>query len=193
MSRMLAMRLNEKLQMLCGRRGWGQSNLLEVVPDVTKSSMSNWWKGKYRPDLESALRIARALDVPLDYLADDALDDPPPSRDLPADEEHVLKVYRNLRSLGAIDEALATHGMAMAAKGLPAGSSRPRNEVRITAETPDDRVPVPEGYDPTYRAPLRPKDPLDGIRSRRPEPGAGEAEGQAPKEARSSPRRRKPG
>jgi transcriptional regulator with XRE-family HTH domain len=41
--------------------------------------MSNWFKGKHKPDLESAMKIARALGVPLDYLADDAQDEPPAS------------------------------------------------------------------------------------------------------------------
>lgn len=93
---MLAMKLSEKLKRICGERGWGQSNLLGFVPDVTKSTMSNWYQGKYKPDLESALRLARGLNVPLDWLADDEADYPPPSDSVPSDERYLLQVIRDL-------------------------------------------------------------------------------------------------
>lgn len=139
---MLAMKLHEKLRRLCGQRGWGQSSLLEVVPHVTKSSMSNWWSGKYRPDLESALLIARALAVPLDYLADDAQDDPPAIEELPEDEAAVLRVYRNLKRAGALNEASATHGLALAAS-----STAPSRIAPGSTTTLDDEDLPPAGFE----------------------------------------------
>ena len=192
------MELSKKLNQLKDKRGVSERqiarSLKELAPEikVSPTTVNRWLIGDGIPDLEQAVALAEYFGVPLTYLAyDDATTAP---GELPDDEATVLKVYRNLRSLGAIDEALATHGMAMAAKGLPGGSQpRPHTEVRITAETPDDRVPVPEGYDPTYRHPLRPKEPFEGVRSRPVEPDAAEAGGRAPKEARPAPRRRKPG
>jgi transcriptional regulator with XRE-family HTH domain len=189
---MVGMDMWEKIERLNGEKGLNWADLARLI-GVKDSRISKWRSGTGEVDRKQLLRIAKVLGSGVEYLADDSIEDPRSAQPLTKDEEHVVQVYRNLRSLGAIDEALATHGMAMAAKGLAANPSRPRNEIRITAETPDDRVPVPEGYDPTYRAPLRPKEPLDGIRSRQPEPGAGEAGGQAPKEATPAPRRRKPG
>lgn len=93
---MLAMKFSEKLKRLCGQRRWGQNNLLEFVPNVTKSSMSNWFSGKYKPDLESALSIARALEVPLDWLADDEADFPSPTSGLTEDEKALLDLYHAL-------------------------------------------------------------------------------------------------
>lgn len=115
MSRMLAMTLGEKLHKLCNEKGWTQSRLLKAVPGASKSSMSNWFSGKHRPDLESAMAIARILGVPLDYLADDDQDDPPAPA-LPKDEEDVLDFYRSLKRTGHIDKDTAITGLAIAAK-----------------------------------------------------------------------------
>lgn len=98
MSKMLAMRLNVKLQLLCSQRGWGQSDLLDRVGGIGKSTLSNWFNGRNKPDLESSLRIARAFGVPLEYLADDELDEPPPppSPPLSVDEEAILALIADL-------------------------------------------------------------------------------------------------
>jgi transcriptional regulator with XRE-family HTH domain len=89
------MTLSDKLKWLCGERRWGQADLMRAMGgDVSKSAMSDWFKGKFRPDLDSTLRMARALKVPLDYLADDALDEPPVS-DLSDDERYLLRVWRD--------------------------------------------------------------------------------------------------
>lgn len=93
---MLAMKFSEKLKRLCGQRRWGQSNLLEFVPRVTKSTMSNWFSGKYKPDLDSALSIARALEVPLDWLADEDAEFPVPGQPLNDDEQAVVELFHAL-------------------------------------------------------------------------------------------------
>jgi transcriptional regulator with XRE-family HTH domain len=183
------MELSKKLTQLRDKRGVSDREIARSLGNVSPTTVGRWMLGKGEPSLSQAIELAAYFAVPISYLAyDDAATAP---GELPDDEATVLKVYRNLRSLGAIDEALATHGMAMAAKGLAAESARPRTEVRVTAETPDVRPPVPGGMDPTYRAPLRPKDLFEGVRSRQPEPGKAVARDPDPKEAGPAPRRKK--
>lgn len=116
MSRILAMKLNEKLHRLCEAKGWTQSQLLKSVPGASKSSMSNWFKGKHKPDLESAMAMARILGVTLDYLADDDQDDPPAFPEVPKDEVEVLDFYRSLKRTGLLNKDMALTGLTIAAK-----------------------------------------------------------------------------
>jgi transcriptional regulator with XRE-family HTH domain len=87
---MIAMELHKKLKRLCDAKGLNQTDVMRIT-NASKGTASNWMKGKPNggtaPDLESALKLARALGVPLDYLADDDMDEPPsPPRTLdPAD------------------------------------------------------------------------------------------------------------
>jgi transcriptional regulator with XRE-family HTH domain len=81
------MNLPEKLKMLCGRRGWKQVDLAHAAKRETgrllsRSSVNNWFLGKGKPDLDSALSLAKTLGVSLDYLADDSQDEPPQSASL---------------------------------------------------------------------------------------------------------------
>ena len=188
--RIVPMDFTGKLNRACELRRLTNQRELAEMARVSKSSLNRWLSGASTPDIHEAARLAAVLDVPLDWLArSDDQDDPPATEILPDDEASVLRVYRNLKHAGALDEASATHGMAMAAKGLPGGSQpRPQNLVQVTSSTPDIRPEPPEGMDPTYRHPLRPKEPFEGVRSRPVEPDAGERQ-----ESAKSPRRRKPG
>lgn len=65
---------------------------------LTQSAISDAISGKRRLYVDQAAKIARALRISLDYLTDDAMDDPPMSPDPRSeDEEAVLLVYRSLR------------------------------------------------------------------------------------------------
>lgn len=73
MSTMLVMRYSEKLAMLCDAKGWGPTDLWRAIGKcVSRSTVHNWFNGLSRPQKpEHALKVARALSVSLDELADD--------------------------------------------------------------------------------------------------------------------------
>ena len=73
--------LKEKLQMLMARYGLNGQKLARLS-QVSDSEISRILQGKSRPGLDNAFRLARAVNVTLDYLADDSLDAEPPQ---PAD------------------------------------------------------------------------------------------------------------
>lgn len=86
------MKFAEKLARLVAN----QSELSRMT-GVAQSSISAMSAGDRRPYMDQAFKIARALGVPLDYLADDTQDDPPaPPVPMPEDEQTLLEVYRYL-------------------------------------------------------------------------------------------------
>lgn len=97
---MRVMRYSEKLTKLCESRNWDQADLWRAIgKSVRRSTLSNWFNDQTRPDMATGLLVARALGVPLDYLADDAMEKPPemaPSVGLSADEEVILDMARTL-------------------------------------------------------------------------------------------------
>jgi transcriptional regulator with XRE-family HTH domain len=111
---MEGMNFHEKVVTLCAERDWEQADLWRAVKKkVSRTTVSNWFNGVSRPDMDTALLIARALDVPLDYLADDAQDEPPARSARPDWERTVIGL---IEALG-LDERevlrrLATPGAA---------------------------------------------------------------------------------
>jgi transcriptional regulator with XRE-family HTH domain len=85
------MKLEEKLATHMARRGLNGQKLARSSK-VSDSEISRILAGKSRPGLENAFRLARAVGVSLDYLADDALEtDPLEHKDpLSADERELL-------------------------------------------------------------------------------------------------------
>lgn len=155
---MQVMKFHEKVVTLCAQKNWDQADLWRAVgKKVSRTTVSNWFNGVSRPDMDTSLSIARAFSVPLDFLADDDQDDLPPSSDLPEDEAAVLRFYRNLKSQGAIDEGTATTGMALYAKQRPgdsAWSGRIESELQEIAESLNAGA-VAKEVDPTTGKPLR--------------------------------------
>ncbi len=92
---MADMTYDKKLITICDSRGWDQAALWRAVGRVSKTTVSNWWNGASRPDMDTALVVARVLGVPLDYLADDNQDEIP--KPLSQDEELALDLYRSAR------------------------------------------------------------------------------------------------
>ncbi len=70
------MRLQDKLLTQMTRKGLNGQKLAKLS-NVSDSEISRIVTGKSRPGLENAFKLARALGVSLDYLADDALDAEP--------------------------------------------------------------------------------------------------------------------
>ena len=73
--------LKDKLQMLMARYGLNGQKLARLS-QVSDSEISRILQGKSRPGLDNAFRLAKSVNVSLDYLADDSLDTEPPQ---PAD------------------------------------------------------------------------------------------------------------
>ena len=65
---------------------------------MSDSEISRILQGKSRPGLDNALRLAQAVGVSLDYLADDRLDTEPtePPDTLSAEERKVLDVIQKM-------------------------------------------------------------------------------------------------
>lgn len=104
---MFGMEIKDKLATLCEQRRFDRYELLQFVEDVSRSTIDNWFSGKTRPTLAAALKLARGLRVPLEYLADDAIDDvPEESPGLTQDETMALDVYRDLRNHWGSKESL---------------------------------------------------------------------------------------
>jgi transcriptional regulator with XRE-family HTH domain len=67
------MKLKDKLQMLMARQGLNGQKLARLS-QVSDSEISRILQGKSRPGLDNAARLAKAVGVSLDYLADDTLE-----------------------------------------------------------------------------------------------------------------------
>src|SRR3954454_5827934 len=91
------MKLEEKLLNQMRRLGLNGQKLARIS-EVSDSEISRILAGKSRPGLENAFRLARALKVSLDYLADDALESDPlqDAAPLPADEREVLALAQGI-------------------------------------------------------------------------------------------------
>lgn len=126
-TRSFSMDYSEKVVKLCAEKDWDQADLWRAVhKKVSRTTVSNWFNGLSRPDMDTALGVARALGVPLDYLADDSIDGPPPSSSLPEDEANLLRVYRSLKRTNRINEDKAVDGLMMVASGpVPSSSDDP--------------------------------------------------------------------
>ncbi len=91
------MELKIKLKNLMNTKGLNGQKLARLS-QVSDSEISRILQGKSRPGLDNALRLARALGVSLDYLADDQLDAEPaePADSLSFDERKVLGIIQKI-------------------------------------------------------------------------------------------------
>ena len=91
------MTLEEKLHSRMVRLGLNGQKLARKS-EVSDSEISRILAGKSRPGLENAFKLARALEVSLDYLADDTLEvDPCRGADpLTAEEREVLDLAHGI-------------------------------------------------------------------------------------------------
>lgn len=112
-----------KLRMLARQNRYSQEDLAEQV-GVSQSLMSNWMNGKQVPDLRESLRLADLLGVDLRYLADDAMDEPPPPL-LSEDERAIVVLYRSLE----IDEVEAMRRLTKPAPDWKPGTPMKAKDV----------------------------------------------------------------
>lgn len=165
----------QKIEILIDAKGLNWAELARLI-GVQDSRISKWRSGTGEVDRKQLLRIAKVLDAPIGFLADDSLDEPPAPARLPEDETALLKVYRAMKPM--LDEGRAIRALAAAALG-----EEPAGERGEPAELPGP----PLGVDPTWKWPVAPRDPLDGIIVRQPVERAKEAE----KPAGTPPRTRR--
>ncbi|APW61170.1 helix-turn-helix domain-containing protein [Paludisphaera borealis] len=84
------MELKQKLQLLMARRSLNGQKLARLS-QVSDSEISRILQGKSRPGLDNALRLAQAVGVSLDFLADDTMEaEPSPPEDALSSEERKL-------------------------------------------------------------------------------------------------------
>src|SRR5271167_155050 len=93
------MELKDKLQMLMTRQALNGQKLARLSR-VSDSEISRILQGKSRPGLDNAFRLAKAVGVSLDYLADDSLDADTttiqPSDNLSMDERKILTMAQKI-------------------------------------------------------------------------------------------------
>lgn len=77
---------------------------LARVSGVSDSEISRILQGKSRPGLDNAMRLAKAVNVSLDYLANDSFEDEPvpPGGTLTPDERRVLALCEKLGAAEAL-------------------------------------------------------------------------------------------
>lgn len=90
------MTFSQKLRILCKERDMKQAAVKRAVGDVSKDTVNRWFRGQATPDIREGVVIARLLGVPLDYLADDELDEPPRA-ETSEDERALIDLYHALK------------------------------------------------------------------------------------------------
>ncbi len=85
------MKIGESLRAFRKSRQLGQADIAAIA-DAAISTISEWEKGKYNPELSKLIKIAQHFNVPLDTLVFFNQE----SKDKPTKEEsELLKKYRN--------------------------------------------------------------------------------------------------
>lgn len=129
---MANMRYAEKLYKQMLLKGLNQQKLAKLS-QVSDSEVSRILAGKSQPGLENAFRLARAVGVSLDYLADDSLDTDPVQEAGPASatERDLLELAREvgLRAAYKLLDTSKILGYEVAIRRLLAAEMKPMIEV----------------------------------------------------------------
>jgi transcriptional regulator with XRE-family HTH domain len=134
-----AMTFAQKLDKLCEGRRWTQADLMRAVNAVSKkkvstNTVSRWFNGVGKPFNKWAVPLARALEVPLDYLADDAQNDLP-RPELDPDERSILVIFRGLHdNQGMTKKEARDRLMAMSVDAMERLTARLLREGRIKGD-----------------------------------------------------------
>ncbi len=140
------MRYAEKLyqQMLLKR--FNQQRLAQAS-GVSDSEVSRILNGKSQPGMENAFKLARALGISLDYLADDALDADPsrPSDPISAEEREILDAAKALghRQARRVLETAGDLGFEVAIRRLLGAEMKPLVEVGEAGRPAAAPAPAP--------------------------------------------------
>jgi transcriptional regulator with XRE-family HTH domain len=146
------MKLQDKLQMLMARHNLNGQRLARQS-FVSDSEISRILQGKSRPGLDNAFRLAKAVGVSLDFLADDTLDvEPtPPSDKLSPDERKIVSIAQKIgcAEVVTILELLRFIGYEVAMSRLTGG--------RPVIEIETDGSDVRTGRSPVISAATAPR------------------------------------
>lgn len=86
----------DKVEAMLTTRNIRQRRIAEAM-EVPEQRVSEWKSGKpWRPDLDQALKLARCLDVSLEWLVDDREELPPPAPLLSTEEAKILDMIRTI-------------------------------------------------------------------------------------------------
>jgi transcriptional regulator with XRE-family HTH domain len=148
------MKLKDKLQMLMNRQSLNGQKLARLS-HVSDSEISRILQGKSRPGLDNAFRLARAVNVSLDFLADDSLevDAAEPAEHLSSDERRILALSQRIGSseVIAILENVRFLGYEAAMSRLVGA----RAAIEIDQENPDHRPSAVSGSSTATGAAVR--------------------------------------
>ena len=135
------MRFEEKLRKQMLLKGFNQQKLARSA-SVSDSEVSRILAGRSLPGLENAIRLARAVGVSLDYLADDAVNEPAgrgstAAEEIDPTEREILEAAREigLRSARRVLETVCELGYETAIRRLL--------EIKPTIEIVDPARPAP--------------------------------------------------
>src|SRR5262245_59469852 len=137
------MRFEEKLRKQMLLKGLNQQKLARLS-GVSDSEVSRILGGKSQPGLENAFKLARAVGVSLDYLADDALEsDPSQPAALPPEEKEVMELVHEVgpRRARRLLETSSELGYEVAIRRLLGAEGKPIIELPEHPRTPANVVP----------------------------------------------------
>jgi transcriptional regulator with XRE-family HTH domain len=138
------MSFQAKLRDTMTARGLNQQKLARAS-GVSDSEVSRILAGKSQPGLENALKLARAVGVSLDYLADDRLDADPMAESSPPDpwEAESVRIVREMGPQKAVQLLMAAHtlGFEIALRRLFGLEMRPIVEPGDGGAKPPRRGP----------------------------------------------------
>jgi transcriptional regulator with XRE-family HTH domain len=128
---MFDMKIGEKIQKLIEDRGTSQAELGRKVK-IAQPRLNVVINGKARLFVDQAAAVAKALDVSLDYLADESLGEPLP----PAMTEWERKVWEIVSAIGPemAWRRLIGEGVAKGPLIVDTASDDPASEVRPTKD-----------------------------------------------------------
>jgi transcriptional regulator with XRE-family HTH domain len=121
----------EKIAWLCDREGTTQARVEEIA-HLSAGRISKWLAGQGEPTARQALKIARHFGVPVEWLADDAQDVPPPVQS--EDERIVLAIYHDL----GLSRAEAVRRLSVPVSPTIRGEPAPRHGDPVAGVQPLD-------------------------------------------------------
>lgn len=138
-----SMRFIEKIDEWLNRSGWTQG-ALERQAALPENRISKW-RDVGEPTISQGLRIAKVLGIPLDYLADDTQDEPPPSTELSQDEQLALSFYQEMKRHEGSATVVLKVLARMASEGVVARPVAAQQRAAVPAQNHGSSYPGSNG------------------------------------------------